>query len=167
MKIRLALYTLIAMSFVLNIAPANACSSREECEAQRALSRRNTHATGGPDPEMVCFRVLMRDPRLGLRMTIRYADGREHIEEYPVGSAQHAAGRSQKRPNRLPIFCIKDWKLRGAVWAKICTATEGDGGSATFNPADIQYLLMVRHIPEDKPACLLGTAIECGFKNFE
>lgn len=167
MKIRLALYILVAMSFVLSIAPASACGSREECEAQRALSRRSTHATGGPDPEMVCFRVLMRNPRLGLRMTIRYADGRERVEEYPVGSAQHAAGWSRKQPHRLPIFCMKDWKLRGAVWAKICTATEGDGGSAMFNHADIQYLLTVRHIPENKPACLLGTSAGCGPKRLE
>lgn len=133
------------------------CITDADCRAVREAGRRHTHATGGPDSGQVCFRLLMKDPHTAVVMTIQYGDMRkEYRHSYPKGSAAHAAGSR----NHLPLFCVDARKLNGAISARICTDTRGEGGSATLDEADIRQLLTQRSIPESRPACLLGVE-EC------
>ncbi len=136
--------------------PPKNCTHGDLCRELDAAAKRHNKRVGGPDPSAVCFRVLMKNPQTALIMTVRYADGREYKHSYPTGSATYAAGS----PDRLPIFCISDWRLKSATSAIICTATKGDGGSATFTEAHILRLLRERNIPASQPVCLLGVE-EC------
>ncbi len=148
---RIVLATAITFLSTVAIAFPTDCKNVELCRELDAAAKRHTKRVGGPDSSAVCFRVLMKNPQTALIMTVRYADGREYKHSYPTGSATYAAGSA----DRLPIFCIQDWRLKNARSAVICTATQG-GGSATFTEVHIRRLLRERNIPASQPACLLG-----------
>lgn len=146
---RLIIAALLALPMLSGIAVAGDQDCKKGCDE---LNKRHTSGVGGPNRYMVCLRLLMRDPLTAVWMTVKYSDGRTHREEYPRGSAAHAAGS----PKRLPLFCIHEAKLRSAISAEICTATNGDGGSTTLREVHIKRLFVERSIPESEPACLLG-----------
>lgn len=150
---RLVIALLVALAALSGVAAAyDDKDCTEDCRAVRDAGKRKSVPAGGPDPTQVCFRLLMSDPHTAVTMTVHYRDG----SEYRHGHARDAAINNAGNLKQLPMFCISDWRLRDAVSARICTDTNGEGGSATFREVHIKRLLAERSIPEREPACLLG-----------